>query len=81
MYVSGKLPTYPSPNLTLTLSFRLGKNVKFGEGWVGSFQETYIDPVLQQTLHKLYRFYFGCLQIYDIMAKIRDTVKPFSLLL
>ena len=31
-YVSGKLPTYPSPKPTLTLSSYLGKNVGLGEG-------------------------------------------------
>ena len=30
MYVSEKLPTYPSLNLTLTLTSRFGKNVRFG---------------------------------------------------
>ena len=48
MYVSGKLPTYPSPNLTLTLTSRFGQNVRFGEGWVGSFPETYIDPKIER---------------------------------
>ena len=41
--VSGKLPTYPSPN-QITLSFHLRQNVDFGEGWVGGFPETYNDP-------------------------------------
>ena len=31
-YVSGKLPTYPSPNPTLTLTSHLGQNVGLGEG-------------------------------------------------
>ena len=44
MYVSGKLSTYPSPNLTLTLTSRFGQNARFGEGKVGSFPETYIEP-------------------------------------
>ena len=43
-YVSGKLPTYPSPNLTLNLTSHFGRNVRFEEGKVGSFPETYIDP-------------------------------------
>ena len=30
--VSGKLPTYPSPKPTLTLTSHLGQNVGFGEG-------------------------------------------------
>ena len=37
MVVSGKLPAYPSHNLTLTLSSFLGQNVRFEEGWVVSF--------------------------------------------
>ena len=32
MSVVEKLPTYPSPNLTLTLTSRFGQNVRFGEG-------------------------------------------------
>ena len=32
MYVSGKLPTYPSPSLALTLTSCVGQNVRFGEG-------------------------------------------------
>ena len=31
-YVSGKLPTYPSPKPTLALNFHLGQNVSLGEG-------------------------------------------------
>ena len=44
MYVSGKLPTYPCPNLTFCPKRELSVNVRFGEGQVGSFPETYIDP-------------------------------------
>ena len=40
LYVSGKLPTYPSPKPTSTLTSHLGQNVGLGEGWV----ETYNDP-------------------------------------
>ena len=32
LYVSGKLPTYPSPKPTLTLSSYLGQNVGLAEG-------------------------------------------------
>ena len=32
LYVSGKLPTYPSPEPTLILTTHLGKNVGLGEG-------------------------------------------------
>ena len=42
IYVSGKLPTYTSPKLTLTLHLR--QNVGLGEGWVDSFPGTYNDP-------------------------------------
>jgi len=32
IWVSGKLPTYPSPEPTLTLTSHLGQNVGLGEG-------------------------------------------------
>ena len=32
LYVSGKLPTYPSPKPSLTLSSFLGQNVGLGDG-------------------------------------------------
>ena len=32
LYVSRKLPTYPSPKSTLTLNSQLGQNVGLGEG-------------------------------------------------
>ena len=32
LYVSAKLPTYPSPKPTLTLTSHLGQNVGLGEG-------------------------------------------------
>ena len=35
--VSGKLPTYPSPKLTLTLTSHLGQNVVLGEEAGGQF--------------------------------------------
>ena len=31
-YISGKLPTYPSPKPTLTLTSHLGQNAGLGEG-------------------------------------------------
>ena len=37
--------TYPFPSLTVTHSSRFGQNVRFGEGKVGIFLETYIDPI------------------------------------
>ena len=43
--VSGKLPTYPSPNPTLILTSHFGQNVGLGEGWVGSFPETLNDSL------------------------------------
>ena len=46
-YVSGKLPTYPSPKATLTLTSHIGKNFGLGEGLVGSFPETYNDPLIK----------------------------------
>ena len=40
MKVFGKVPTYPSPKSTLTLTSHLGQNVGLGKGSVGSFPET-----------------------------------------
>ena len=34
------MPTYPSPKLTLTLTFHLGQKDGLGERYVGSFPET-----------------------------------------
>ena len=42
--VNWKLPTYPSPESTLTLTSHLRQNVGLGEGQVGSFPETLIEP-------------------------------------
>ena len=39
IYVSMKLPVYPFPKPTLTISSYLGQNVGLGEGLVGSFTE------------------------------------------
>ena len=41
LHLSGKPPTYPSPNPTLTPISHLGQNVGLGEGKVDSF------PMLQ----------------------------------
>ena len=46
LHVSGKLPTYPSPKPTTALTSHLGQNVGLGEGEVGSFPETYNDPII-----------------------------------
>ena len=42
--VSGQLPTYPSPNSTIVNWWQVTVNVGLGEGWVGSFPDTDIDP-------------------------------------
>ena len=42
--VSGKLPAYPSPKPTFSLTSHLGQHVDLGEGYVGSFPKTKIDP-------------------------------------
>ena len=46
LHFSGKLPTYPSPKPTLTLTSHLGQNVGLREGQVGSFLGTFYDPTL-----------------------------------
>ena len=44
LYIPEKLPTYPSPKPTLTLTPHLGQNVCLGDGKVGGFPDTYHDP-------------------------------------
>ena len=40
-YVSGKLPTYPSPKFaSVCPKWEVSDNVDLGEGWVVSFPET-----------------------------------------
>ena len=41
MYVSGKLATYPSPNLTLTLSSRFGQILGLGRGRLAVSPDTF----------------------------------------
>ena len=38
--------THPSPKLTFCPKRQVTVNVRLGEGYVGSFPETYIDPIL-----------------------------------
>ena len=54
LYFSGKLPTYPSHKPTLTLTSHLGQNVGLGEGYVGSFPETYNHPAEQTLLFRVF---------------------------
>ena len=44
LYVSGKLPAYPSPKPTFCPKWEVIVNVGLGEGRVGSFPETYYNP-------------------------------------
>ena len=55
VYVSGKLTTHPSPNLTLTLTSHFEQNVGLGEGLMVNFPETYIDPIFAGPLALLCR--------------------------
>ena len=45
MSVAGQLPTYPSPNPTLTLTCCQLTVVELGEGQVGGCPATNIDPL------------------------------------
>ena len=53
MDVSEKLPTYPSPKPTFTLTSHLGQSVGLGEGY-GSFPETYNDPIRTRFCRKMF---------------------------
>ena len=50
--IFGSISTYPSPKSAITLVSHLGQNVGLGEGSVGSFLETQIDPNFLQFLRK-----------------------------
>ena len=43
LYVSGKLPNYPSPKPTFWPKWEVSVYVGLGEEWVSSFPETYND--------------------------------------
>ena len=47
LYVSGKLPTYPSLKVTCCLKWEVSVDVGSGEGYVGSFPETFNDHMGQ----------------------------------
>ena len=74
-YFYEKLPTYPSPKLTLTRTSHLGQNIGLGEGWVVSFAETYnnaklegMSPTLTQQLWGyLHRGYYTVAQRSEIL--------------
>ena len=44
LYISGKLPTYPSPKPRFCPKWEVSVDVGLGEGKVGSLPETYEDP-------------------------------------
>ena len=73
-YVSVKLPTYPSPKPTLILSFYLGQNVGYGEGYVGSFTKTQNDPTLLQGLFSLW-----ALRSFGSASELDDTMMILDL--
>ena len=64
LYVTGKLPTYPSPKLKLTLTSHLGQNVGLGEGrWVVSrkriMMTTPLFPVLTNVQLPCWKAFLG----------------------
>ena len=64
LYVTGKLPTYPSPKLTLTLTSHLGQNVGLGEGrWAVSrkriMMTTPLFPVLTNVQLPCWKAFLG----------------------
>ena len=63
----GKLPTYPSPNLSFSPKREVSVTVRFGEGKVGSFPETYIGPKVIYSLSAL---------LTEITWRIEDWNSP-----
>ena len=68
---SWKLPSYPSPKPTLTFASHLGKKGCLREGFVGSFPETYNDPLVKAFTKG--RYFIICLQPIE-----RPIWRPFT---
>ena len=68
LYVTGKLPTFPSPKRTLTLTSHLGQNVGLGEGrWAVSrkriMMTTPLFPVLTNVQLPCWKAFLGVRRI------------------
>ena len=73
LYVSGKLPTYSSLKPTFCPKWEVSVNVGLGEGYVGSFPETYNDPQNVRAacpLDKLDFFVFSQSQVHSMIFKL-----------
>ena len=73
LYVSGKLPTYSSLKPTFCPKWEVSVNVGLGEGYVGSFPETYNDPQNVRAacpLDKLDFFVFFQSQVHSMIFKL-----------
>ena len=78
MYVSGKLPSYPSRKLTLTFTSGFGRNFRFGEGQVGSVPEKYIDSCVlgQDFLLSQYLVPLNCFKCWGVGVTLRSISIP-----
>ena len=72
-YISGKLPTYPSPKPTLILTSHLGQNVALGRGRWAVSQECIMIPFFFHLFffHPFFHSYiFHCIFIIIIIIII-----------
>ena len=67
----GKLPTYPSPKRTLTLSSYLGQNVGVGEGWQFRLQEDaiFVTVVINWKCWRLFQHWFMEIRIQPVTRR------------
>ena len=63
-YISGKLPTYPSPKPTLILTSHLGQNVALGRGRWAVSQECIMIPFF---FHLFFFFILFFIPIFSIV--------------
>ena len=69
---SGKLPTFPFPKPSVTLTSHLGQNFGLGEGWVGSFPGTLIDEVKWHYFYLCWLFLY--LSRYNENLELEDAI-------
>ena len=67
----GKLPTYPSPKRTLTLSSYLGQTVGVGEGWQFRLQEDaiFVTVVINWKCWRLFQLWFTEIRIQPVTRR------------
>ena len=75
MSVSEQLPTYHSPNSTLTLTCYQLTVVELGEGWVHSCSDTGIDLTIQLYIRTTQSFPQICVVVQNELLHFMSIIK------